>query len=71
LLIADDENAFASQCVRLLDQSILREQIVRAGRSQLKERYEWATISPLVEAAWERTKRNFIDHRKRGTGTDS
>lgn len=68
LLIANDESSFASQCVRLLDQSHLREQLVRAGRVQLKEKYEWKSIVPLVEAAWQRARRNFVDNRTRGTG---
>jgi glycosyltransferase involved in cell wall biosynthesis len=66
LLIADDEDSFASQCVRLLDRSSLREQLVHEGRLRVKEKYEWRCIAPLVESAWQRTERNFIDNRKLG-----
>ncbi len=60
LLIADDEAAFAAECVRLLEQPRLREQISRAARSHLNDNCDWRAIAPLVEAAWDRTRRNFI-----------
>ncbi len=60
LLIADDETAFAAECVRLLEQPRLREQISRTAKTHLNHNCDWRAIAPLVEAAWERTRCNFL-----------
>ena len=59
LLIADDEAAFAAECVRLLEQPRLREQMARTAETHLNHNCDWRAIAPLVEAAWERTRCNF------------
>jgi glycosyltransferase involved in cell wall biosynthesis len=59
LLIADDDSAFASECIRLLESTTLRRKFIEAGRKLVKSKYDWGSISPLVEVAWERTIRNY------------
>lgn len=64
LLIADDENAFAKDCIRLLDDPLLRNNLAAAGKTLVSEKYEWTAISPGVEQAWETTIRNFRNRKK-------
>jgi polysaccharide biosynthesis protein PslH len=61
LLIADDESSFAADCIRLLEEPRLRQQLVRTARSYVRDEYDWRAIAPLVEAAWECTRRNFVN----------
>jgi polysaccharide biosynthesis protein PslH len=55
LLIADDESAFASHCLRLLEEPLLAARLTEAAKSLVDEKYDWRTISPLLGQAWERT----------------
>ncbi len=59
LLIADDESAFAAACLDLLEDPTLRRRLATAGSTVAAEKYEWSTIVPLVENAWEQTINNF------------
>ena len=61
LLAADDEASFAEACLRLLGDSQLRTQLAGAARIFLGQRYDWKSISPRVEAAWEHTRRAFAE----------
>jgi glycosyltransferase involved in cell wall biosynthesis len=42
LLIADDPEAFANACARLLEDAALRHRLVAAGRRLVVERYAWS-----------------------------
>lgn len=61
LIVADDESAFAAECLRLMEQPQLRAQLAAAARSCLKDKYDWSVLSPLVEGAWETTSRRFME----------
>jgi glycosyltransferase involved in cell wall biosynthesis len=50
-LIADSPQSFAEATVRLLRDSILRQQLGRAGRDLVLMRYSWETIGSRLIAA--------------------
>lgn len=49
LLVADDEETFAGCVVRLMDDPHLRQQLGRAGRRRVEERYSWAAVTGELE----------------------
>jgi glycosyltransferase involved in cell wall biosynthesis len=59
LLLADGEEAFTDACVRLMLDRPLQSQLTTAAWTFAKQRHDWQAISPLVEAAWERTIENY------------
>ncbi len=59
LLIADREEAFAAETLRLLDDRPLRQCLVQAGRALVEEKYAWKAIVPLIDGAWQHTIDNF------------
>jgi len=59
LLIADDDSLFAARCSELLESPSLGERLTRAARCLTKEKYDWKSISPLVEVGWERAMVRF------------
>jgi len=63
LLIADDDPAFAARCSELLESPSLGERLTRAARCLTKEKYDWRSMSPLVEVGWERAMVGFARRR--------
>lgn len=54
LLLADRPDAFAEAVLRLIGDPALGEQLGRAGRAHVVAHYDWQTIIPRLEAAYER-----------------
>ena len=48
LLIADTAEDFAAQCIRLLEDGVLRERLRAAGKSLIKERYDISVMSQAI-----------------------
>ena len=63
LLIADGEVGLADAILRILEDHSLRQRLTSAGRALVQEVYDWKTIVPKVEEAWDLTLENY--HRKR------
>jgi glycosyltransferase involved in cell wall biosynthesis len=51
LLVADDADALASACLRLLDDRDLRSRLAAAGRALWQERYRSSAVGPAILAA--------------------
>jgi len=71
LLIADDENTFAAQCVRLLENEALRRQLADAAKSLVSEKYDWEVIAPALESAWQVTVTNYHRQATRQASQDA
>ena len=54
LVIADDDKNFADAVVELQQNSAMRKELGKAGRKLVEAQYDWSSIAPLQEAAWER-----------------
>ena len=48
LVIADDADAFARGCVRVLRDDALRTRLIAGARALWNERFRWDEIRPLV-----------------------
>ena len=59
IVLADEPQAFADRCLRLLDDPDRRNRLAEEGRRVVDEQYDWNRISPLVEQAWQRTTERF------------
>ena len=59
IVLADDPNSFADQCIRLLDDPERRNRLAASARDVVDRKYDWSRISPMVEDAWHRTMENF------------
>lgn len=57
LLVADEPDAFAAACVRLLADPDLRARLARNARARWAERYRWDAIAPAITAAVARAAR--------------
>ncbi|GHT27150.1 glycosyl transferase family 1 [Planctomycetales bacterium] len=55
IILADTPEDFADKAVALLENEILRKTLIEEGRKLADEKYDWSSISPLVEQAWLRT----------------
>jgi polysaccharide biosynthesis protein PslH len=55
-LLADDPAEFAAAVLRLLDDRTLCRQLGAAGRSLVRERYDWQVIVPRLEALYAGTQ---------------
>ena len=44
VLIADEPDAFAAQCLRLLESPLLRQEIAKNARNLVEQRYGWQAI---------------------------
>lgn len=53
LLVADDPDAFAAACARVLTDPALRQRLTRAAHVLWRERYRWSTIEPTIRAVVE------------------
>ncbi|MDR2641489.1 MAG: glycosyltransferase family 4 protein [Planctomycetaceae bacterium] len=53
--IADTPEKFATKCIELLEDQVLRDKLIVNGRKVVEEQYDWSRISPLVELAWNQT----------------
>lgn len=53
LLIADDNQSFASAICRLIASPSLRQQLGQAGRQLVSTRYEWQTMAAELDRAYE------------------
>jgi glycosyltransferase involved in cell wall biosynthesis len=51
-LLADDPGGFAAAVLRLLDDPTLSRRLGAAGRELARERYDWTTIVPRLEALY-------------------
>lgn len=49
LLVADDDETFAESVVRLMKDSHLGQQLGRAGRRRVEDRYSWAAVTGELE----------------------
>lgn len=54
LLVADTPSDFADAVTRLLRDADLRTRLATAGRQRLLERYDWRSVCPAVDVAYER-----------------
>jgi glycosyltransferase involved in cell wall biosynthesis len=52
LIVADDPEAFAARIVELLDDPVRREQLGRAGRDLIEERYSWGAACEQLDALY-------------------
>ena len=57
MVLADTPEAFAGAVIELLRAPERREELGRAGRRFVEERYDWSVIVPLVEQAYTRQAR--------------
>ncbi len=58
IVLADTPETFANECVRILDDTNLRQKLVAEGRAIVDRQYDWSRISPLVEEVWQYTVQN-------------
>jgi glycosyltransferase involved in cell wall biosynthesis len=54
LLIADTAEDFANQCIRLLTEPILREQLAASGKSLIKQKYDMSAMADAILGCYER-----------------
>lgn len=52
--IADDDDAFARQTTRLLDEPLERDRLAEAGSAFVHERYRWSALAEDLVDYWER-----------------
>ncbi|HPQ70672.1 MAG TPA: glycosyltransferase [bacterium] len=52
LLLADDPEALAAHCLRLLNDHALGERLALAARQLVEREYNWEAIADRLEAAW-------------------
>jgi glycosyltransferase involved in cell wall biosynthesis len=52
LLLADDVDFFAHQVLRILEQKRLAERLSRQGHETTRSRYDWHSITPLLEQVY-------------------
>ena len=66
LLIAEDENTFASQCIRLMEEPEHAQLLAIAAKKIALDKYDWLSISPRIETAWLQTRDSFCRIRHSG-----
>src|SRR5262249_6513247 len=62
ILLADTPSEFAQRTIDLLTQPSTRQQIGAAARTLVETRYDWATVTDVVEHALLRARKIGVTH---------
>lgn len=64
LAIADHPQAFADACLDLLGNAAQRRRFVENGRALVRRCFDWSSLSPMIERAWEHAISRFYEGRR-------